>query len=374
MNDSTITGQFLIERETYTGDLHISDGRIRDLQLERSEIDPTTSLWIAGLVDIHCHGGGGMTFSEPAQCAAAAAFHHERGTTTLLASLVSAIPDELSSSCAALGRLTQSGTIAGIHLEGPFLSASYCGAHDPTTLRAPDTNLLADLVDASNGSIVMVTFAPELDGALEAISWCKEHGILAAVGHTAATAERTRAALTAGATVATHICNAMPSTHHRRPGPVPVLLTDDRVACEIILDGEHISPETACLVLSAAGPARITAISDAIAATGMGDGETMLGNVEVVVQDGRATLKGTQTLAGSTITAADSFAEAIDLGWSVENVNEIHTTTPRRILGLEPAFALGSAADLVRLDPSCRKVEAVVRAGDWLRGRTGNGN
>ena len=223
-----------------------------------------------GFVDLHCHGGGGASFTsaDPDQIARAAAMHRAHGTTTMYASLVSADYDDLIAQIRALIPFVDDGTLRGIHLEGPWISPSYCGAHDPLTLRDPDPSEVARVLEAGGGRIRMVTLAPELPSALEAIGVIVDHGAIAAIGHTAADGAAARAAVDAGATVATHLFNAMPPLLHRDAGPVGVLLADPRVTCEVIGDGVHLEPEVVALALAAAH-GRGALVTDAMSEPGM---------------------------------------------------------------------------------------------------------
>ena len=170
------------------------------------------------------------------------AFHRRHGTTTLVASLVTADPAELLRQVEELADDVRAGVIDGIHLEGPWLSARRCGAHEPSLMRDPDPGEIDRVLDAGAGAIRMVTLAPERDGALEAIRQIVDAGVVAAVGHTEATYEQTRAAIAAGATVGTHLFNAMRPINRREPGPVIALLEDSRVTVELITDGVHVDP------------------------------------------------------------------------------------------------------------------------------------
>ncbi len=184
---------------------------------------------VPGFVDTHVHGGGGGSSpAVPDQTATAVAFHRRHGTTTLLASLVSETPGDLLRQVRELTEQVQTGLVGGIHLEGPWLATHRCGAHDPALLRDPAADELDRVLDAGEGAIRMVTLAPERAGGLEAIRRIVDAGAVAAVGHTEATYQQTCAAIEAGATVGTHLFNAMRPIHHREPGPVIALLEDPR--------------------------------------------------------------------------------------------------------------------------------------------------
>src|SRR5690606_13997639 len=190
------------------------------------ERDGEPSGWVLpGFVDIHCHGGGGHSLASGDAEAArgAAAFHASRGTTMLVASMVSSTHEFLLSATEALRPLVADGTLAGIHYEGPYIAEARCGAHVVSVLRDPDTAELGELIDAGGGAVKMVTIAPELPGAVEAIEFLDSRGVVASIGHTDATYEETRAGIDAGAQAATHLFNAMRGFNHRDPGPIPAL-------------------------------------------------------------------------------------------------------------------------------------------------------
>lgn len=329
----------------------------------RPDIDFRPYTITPGFIDIHLHGGGGRSFDERDAGAAEAvvAAHRAHGTTTAVASLISAPVDELVAAMQAYRPLVDAGLLAGIHLEGPFLSGAYRGAHPNAHLRSPDSLALARLLEAGRGILSVITVAPELDGGIAAIEAIRSAGVVAAVGHTAATYEETVAAIDAGATLATHLCNAMRPFHHRSPGAVTACLEDGRVVVELIADGIHLHPAVLALLARCAGPARTVMISDAIAAAACGDGAYSLGGRPVEVVDGRAVLAGTETLAGSTLTLDAALRQAVASGIDLAAAVVSLTANPARVLGLRDRgdLAVGHRADLVVLTNQLR-VEAVM--------------
>src|SRR5262249_32453811 len=253
------------------GEVRIDGDRIAGVGRTRSRAKPDAAWILPGFVDMHVHGGGGPSFTtgDPSAAREAARFHGRHGTTTLLASLVTAPIVHMRQSTVALKALVDDGTLAGLHYEGPYLSAKRCGAQNPEHLRDPDPSQLTKLL--ALGGVRMVTIAPELPRAQEAIALLRNTGVIAAVGHTDATYEQTRAAIAAGATVGTHVCNGMRPVHHREPGPVVALLDAPTVVCEQIPDGVHLHEGMLRHAIRAAGPDRIALITDAIDAAGMSD-------------------------------------------------------------------------------------------------------
>ncbi|OBG62339.1 N-acetylglucosamine-6-phosphate deacetylase [Mycobacterium sp. E3339] len=322
---------------------------------------------VPGFVDMHVHGGGGSSYTDGG-ARAAADFHARHGTTTTLASLVTASPEELLTGVRALAEATRDGVVAGIHLEGPWLSRARCGAHDPALMRDPDPAEIDALLGAGGGAIRMVTLAPELPGADDAIRRFLDAGVVVALGHTDCTYEQAERAIGLGATVGTHLFNAMPPLHHREPGPALALLRHPAVTVEVIADGVHVHPAVVRAVVEDAGPGRVAAVTDAISAAGRGDGAFRIGAVDVDVASGVARVRGTPTIAGSTATM-DQLFRNVHAGAGLAAAAQTTSATPARALGLRGVGSLraGYAANLVVLDRDLR-VAAVMVAGRWRVG------
>jgi N-acetylglucosamine-6-phosphate deacetylase len=324
---------------------------------------------VPGFVDAHAHGGGGGSFdSGTAEDAATAVRAHLRhGTTSMMASLVSAAHATLVRSVEGLADLVDDGLLAGIHLEGPWLSPGRAGAHDPELLADAKPAEVDALVEAGRGHVRMVTLAPERAGGLEAIRRLTAAGVASAIGHTDATYDQARAALDAGATVGTHLFNAMRGLHHREPGPVAALVEHPDAYVELIADGVHVHP--AMLRMAAAAKPHLTAlVTDAMAAAGATDGDYRLGSLTVEVREGVARLAGSGSIAGSTLTLSAAVRYAVRVvGMSLEDAVRAATSTPATLLGLDRVGALrpGHHADLVVLDADL-EVLRVMRRGMWV--------
>jgi N-acetylglucosamine-6-phosphate deacetylase len=328
--------------------------------------------WVLpGFVDMHVHGGGGASFTEgtSGQARQAAAFHRGHGSTTMLASLVTAPLAELEARAGLLAGLADDGVVAGLHLEGPFLSPLRRGAQDLRHMIAPDVAVFERLHAAARGHLRVITLAPELPGALAVIHAATRAGVTVAIGHTDATADVTLAAIAAGATHATHLFNGMRPLHHREPGAVGALLDRDEVTCEVIADGVHLDDIAVRLTARAAGPGRLVLVSDAMAAAGMPDGSYHLGSQRVTVAGGVARLlEDHAAIAGSTATLADVVRHAVAAGLPIPDAAAAASTTPARVLGLADrtgALSPGLAADLVVCDDDFHP-GAVMRHGEWL--------
>jgi N-acetylglucosamine-6-phosphate deacetylase len=356
--------------------IRISDGLIQSVDGDGPSpsgthlVNAAGSLVVPGFVDVHCHGGGGVAFggARPQDVAKAVRTHRAHGTTTLLASLVSAPVTELVEQVAILADLVEEGMLAGIHLEGPFLAAARCGAQNPDVLCDPDPESIGKLLDAGRESIRMVTLAPERTGALDAVRQFTDAGVTVAIGHTDAVSEQVLPAVDAGATVATHLFNGMRGLHHREPGPVGTLLDDERVSIELICDLVHLHPTVARLAARHTGPSRTMLITDAISATGAGDGDYELGGLPVRVSDGVPTLTN-GALAGSTLTMDAAFRNYVtECGMSVPEAVSASSYRPAALFGA-PTGVLkpGAPADLVLLDEQYR-VSRVMCRGEWISG------
>jgi N-acetylglucosamine-6-phosphate deacetylase len=346
----------------------------------RPDHDLGDATLVPGFVDIHVHGGGGGSFTtpDPASALRAVETHRRHGTTTTMASLVTASPDDLLTSVSMLADLYRDGLVAGIHLEGPWISPHRCGAHDPRRLRDPGPAEIDRLLTAADGAIAMVTVAPELVGGVDAVRRFTDAGVIAAVGHTDCSHPVAQEAIDAGARVATHLFNAMRPVHHRDPGPIIALLGDPRVTVELIADGTHLHPALYGYVTRTVGPDRVALVTDAMAAAGLGDGRYRLGPMDVDVVDAVARIAGTRTIAGSTATMDQLFRAAVRTGIADEpqhaeipapppddalvQATRQTATVPARVLGrtdiggLEP----GMRADFVVLDPHLRVARVLV--------------
>jgi N-acetylglucosamine-6-phosphate deacetylase len=329
------------------------------------EVDLEGAWLVPGFIDLHGHGGGGYSYDKGGdEIAGALAVHRSHGTTRSVLSLVANPVAVLKESLGVItGLVASDPLILGAHLEGPFLAPAARGAHNETFLIEPSAAVIDELLAA--GPVRQVTIAPELPGALDAISRLVDAGVVVAVGHTEATYDQARAAFDRGATLLTHGFNAMPGIHHRAPGPIVAAFDDERTTIEIVLDGVHVSPSVAKLAFASA-PGRIALVTDAMAAAGSHDGDYTLGSLTVSVRSGLATLRGTNTIAGSTLTQDVALRCAIvSAGLSPAAAVEALTLTPARVLGIGDRHGLlaeGYAADAVALSGSWH-VERVWAAG-----------
>jgi N-acetylglucosamine-6-phosphate deacetylase len=336
--------------------------------------DAAGALLTPGFIDLHGHGGGGASFDDGAEAIGRAlAVHRAHGTTRSVLSLVANPAGALERSLTAIAGLAKRDPLVlGSHLEGPFLAPTRKGAHNPDFLTTPSPAAVERLVTAAHGTLRQVTLAPELAGALDAIGMLTAAGTVVAVGHTEADEALTRAAFDRGARLLTHAFNAMPGIGHREPGPVVAAIRDERVTAELVLDGVHVHPDVARLLLEAA-PGRVALITDAMAAAGAADGPYRLGSLDVTVADGVARLRQPDgspgSIAGSTLTLDHALRAATRLaGMNLPAAVAALTWVPARTLGLDDRLGRlspGYAADAVLLDEAC-EVRAVWGAGRRL--------
>ena len=341
-------------------------------------------LILPGLVDLHCHGGGGASFpdSEGAEEMLAAVLEHRRhGTTSLVASLVTADAATLREKVAQLTGLHRDGEIAAIHLEGPFLSEARRGAQNPDHLTDGDPALVRELAEIAGGALATMTVAPEAAGADEVIDALAGSGAVPSLGHTdGGSAEMTRAVDRSIAALrrsrgrsplptATHLFNGMRPIHHRDPGPALAALdaaSRGEMVVEVIADGVHLDARTVAHVFALAAEDHVVLVTDAMAAAGMADGRYRLGALDVTVAEGVATLTEGGAIAGGTAHLVEVLRHAV-LEAGVELVAAVRaaSTVPARVLGLEDeigSLAAGRRADVLMVDRALRPV-TVLRGG-----------
>ena len=341
-------------------------------------------LVLPGLVDLHCHGGGGASFpdSSTAEEMLTAVHEHRRhGTTSLVASLVTADADTLRDRVAQLSRLHRDGEIAAIHLEGPFLSEARRGAQNPAHLIGGDPELVRELAQLAGGALATMTLAPEAERADEAIDALAESGAVPSLGHTDGdSAQMTAAVARSGAALrrargrsplptATHLFNGMRPIHHRDPGPALAALdaaSRGQIVVEVIADGVHLDARTVAHVFSLAAEDCVVLVTDAMAAAGMADGRYRLGALDVTVEDGVATLTEGGAIAGGTAHLVDVLRLAVrEAGVDLVAAVRAASTVPARVLGMQDeigSLAAGRRADLLLVDAALRPV-TVVRGG-----------
>lgn len=334
-----------------------------------ASIDLPDAVLAPGLVDVHSHGGGGIAFTEadvdPEAVDRVLALHLSHGTTTMVASLVTASIDRLESQVRALADRVEAGDLAGIHLEGPWLAPEFKGAHDLALLRAPYPADVQRLIDASRHTVKMVTLAPELQDGGPATELMVREGVVVAVGHTNADYDQAMECIKNGATGATHLFNAMPSIHHRAPGPVIALMDSPSVWLEVIADGVHVNGALVAHLFEN-WPDRMVLVTDAMAAAGAADGDYLLGELEVHVREGVARLAVGGNIAGSTLTMDAAVANCVSWGVPLDVVIRAATSQAADYMSLDVGrLRPGARADMVELSGDGR-LRRVMKDGAWV--------
>lgn len=353
----------LVDSELVPGDVALEDGVVAAVGLPVG----SGGLAVPGYVDLQVNGYAGVDFltSDAEAWAVAARAMARDGVTAYVANLITSPVDLITRSVQVGGEVVAEGEpgaarCLGVHLEGPFLAPRRRGTHPLRHLREPDRSLLEPVLAA--GPVVGVTIAPELPRAVGLIAWLSSIGVLVSLGHSDATAEQAHDGFDAGARAVTHVFNGMSQPTSRAPGLTGVALARDDVAVQMICDGVHLAPETAALVVAAAG-SRFVLVTDALSAAGAPDGRYRLGDVEVTKADGQAR-NDDGGLAGSVLSMPGAVRNAIAAGATIEEAVAAATTRPAALLGRSDLGRLrpGDRADVAVLDDSL-EVAATYVAG-----------
>jgi N-acetylglucosamine-6-phosphate deacetylase len=327
-----------------------ADGLIESIEAGEPGSDETTLT--PAFFDIHIHGAAGHDVMEGSAEALGriSRFLATKGVANYLATTVTAPVERTLRSLDGIATAIEAAEHAnqsfaaepvGIHLEGPFISHAKRGVHPPADIQPPSIALFDRLQQAARGHIRLMTIAPEVPGALELIAHATRAGVRVSLGHSDATAAQTYAAIAAGASSATHTFNAMRRLDHREPGIAGAVLDSPELYAELICDGIHVAPEFVRLWLRAKGEQSAILVTDGISATGMPDGEYMLGEFAVTVNNGRCLLtsdlaNGTETLAGSVLTMDRAVANLQAFtGTSLATAVQLASRNPARMLGLD---------------------------------------
>ena len=331
---------------------------------------------VPGFIDIHTHGGAGVDVNGATAegYEKISRFFASQGTTSFLISILTDTPEQTLwciDQYKKWKKMEHKGAkIAGIHLEGPFLSSEYKGAMPEHLLKkSPDIELLKKYQEASGGDIRYTTVSPELAGMPEFIPEIKRLGIQVAIGHSGADYETSVRAIENGAHAGTHVGNAMKLMHQHFPAIFGALLESDKVYCEVICDGRHLHPGTVRTILNAKGTDRVVAITDSIMAAGLPDGEYKLGVNDVVVEGGDAKLKSDGTRAGSTLTTICAYRNLLKFtGRTEEEILPLLTENPAALIGLDDeigSIEKGKSADILLLDGQ-NNIDGVIIEGECM--------
>lgn len=363
MAHSLAAPRLLLPDGTWSGPaaVTVADGRIAQLhgtpppgaeQLKSGALTP-------GLLDIHNNGAFGVDFAtaDPAAWRRVLTELARRGVTAVQPTVITApLPDLLDAMDRIDAAMADTGQarILGAHMEGPFLAPERRGAHRADWIQPPTKAALDILLNhqATRRVLRTVTLAPERDGGIAAVRRLSAAGIIVSVGHSNATAAQTIAAADAGATMVTHVFNAMSPLDHRAPGVPGAALTDGRLWCCLIVDGSHVDP-IACRLVFQAAPGRVIAVSDSIVAAGLPPGTTgEFGGLPIVVDPTGLCRRPDGTISGAGITLDEGVRRMIALGLDPATVLRAATEAPAMALGRDDLGRLqpGAHADLVWWD------------------------
>jgi N-acetylglucosamine-6-phosphate deacetylase len=377
-----VTRAFTPTTEIHDAGILIRDGVIEaigprdDLTVPQGaqEIQASGKIAVPGFIDVHIHGAGGHDVMEGTEEALSTVARTlaAHGTTSFVATTVTASPDSICASAEGIARyitLQQQAEdnraqVLGVHFEGPFISPLRRGVHPTEWITLPSAALLQRFTEAAGGYAQILTIAPELLGAMPCIDAARNAGLVVAMGHTDATYEQARAAIAHGARHAVHVYNAMRPFTHRDSGVIGAVLTSPDVTAELIADGVHVDETAMRILLQAKGAAGVILISDGISATGMPDGKYILGTFEVTVAGG-VCRNAEGKLAGSTLTLDRALRNIVNLGIPLPDALRMLTLNPATLLGIEfkkGSLRTGADADILLLDESLNLTQT------WTRG------
>lgn len=347
--------------------LAVADGRVSDVAGPRKGDMPEYELpvtWsvVPGFIDTHIHGAAGVDVMDatPQALGALARYLPGEGTTSFLATTMSAGDKELAEVAGNVGAYTSGrgeAEILGIHLEGPFIAAAKAGAQGERWLREPDAGVFDEWQRRSGERIRLVTLAPECPGALALVERLVARGVEVSIGHTNCTAAQAEAAIAAGCRRITHLFNAMSGLHHREPGAACAGLLSPQARAEIIADGVHVAPAMLRLAYRMKGLDGLMLVTDSIRGKGCGDGNFDLGGEMAHVRGGVAR-RDNGVLAGSVLRMDQGLRNVLDvLGCGLSDAVRMASVNPAASIGvlerkgtLEP----GKDADIVVLDEQLR--------------------
>ncbi len=369
-----LRGRLVLDDAVVPGRMRIEDGWIATVEPDDDAVAGDARIIAPGFIDVHVHGWGGYDATGDATSLTGMA------TALLRRGVTSFLPTAPTLAAAELPRFAErvrawlpgapgdGAEPLGFNLEGPFLAPGRRGAHDPALLTTPAALGAAALEPLLDGLRVM-TIAPELPGAVDLVRRLAARGIAASLGHSDATVGQARSGYLAGATTTTHVFNAMSGIDHRRPGLAVAALTTDEAYVELIADGHHVDPAVWPIITRTKPPDRLLLVSDALPLAGMGDGRTSVGGLAVEVRDGRATLAGTDTLAGSVIALDTAVRNLVREGVPLPRAVAAASANPAALLGEDDRgrLVVGRRAHLVELDRDLR-VRRVTRGAGWVDG------
>ena len=367
-NARIITESGIIE----SGSLLVEDGLITSVGKGRSRgsvsLDARGLYVGPGFIDLHAHGGAGANFldGDPVSIRRAVAVHARHGTTSMLATIGTAGLAAMESAVARTSNAIEEGScegLLGIHLEGPFLNPSRCGAQPAEAIRLPERGELLDLMDLAGEHLKLMTLAPEVEGGISLIPILRKRGVVAALGHSDADAVQAQAAFEAGAGYVTHLFNAMSGLNHRRPGLAVAALMEEGLPVELIADGVHVDPLMLRLAARVKGWAGIVIATDCMEALESGSPVFRMGGRKVTLREGVPRMEG-GVLCGTMLTMARAAANLMRYaGAGLTEAISAGTINPARVIGVDGrkgSIAEGKDADLVVFDDDIKVMATVI--------------
>lgn len=365
---------FLKDRVLSNGAIFISNGLIENISAENTyenieTIDLSKYRILPGLIDTHIHGANGFDTMDASYNSLneISKYLGTVGVTGFLATTVTAPWEKITTAVNNIHEAMNSGVegaeLLGAYIEGPYITEKYKGAHPSEYIRRIDLEEMKKLIDSFPSCIKTVTVAPDKEGAMGLIKYLKSQNINPSIGHTNATYEETVAAIEAGANIAVHVFNGMRGLHHREPGTVCAVLIDDRICCELIADMIHVHPAVMKLIVSTKGTENIGLITDCMMAGGLEDGEYMLGELKVFVEDGIARIEN-GALAGSTLRMVNAIRNMNEhVGVSLIHAVNMASLVPAKIARvdhIQGSIEAGKKANFTIIDNDFNVVMTIV--------------
>ena len=362
--------KIVLKDRVIEGDILTADGIIRDiidkkspvkaetLEVENS-IDLDGKYVVPGFIDVHIHGSNGADAMDGTAEAlkTISSYITTKGTTKFLATTLTSSKEELINVLKIAADLQNKeidgATIFGVHMEGPYFDIEYKGAQNEKYMKPATEKEIKDYLDVKPGLVKMMSLSPHTEQSIETVKFLKENGVIVSVGHSAAKFNDVMKAVDAGLSHSTHTFNGMRGINHREPGVAGAVLISDKINAEVIFDKIHIHPEIVRLMIKAKGTDKVVCITDAMAATGLPNGNYKLGELDVYVKDGEARLKSNDSLAGSVLTMDKAFKHVIELGYPIYEAVKLTSTNAAIEFGLNAgAIEVGKEADFTVLDDS----------------------
>lgn len=382
MHQRILKGNIVLEDRIVEGGIvRIEEEKIAGVLTHQQEMDAAgvefsdygEAFVIPGLVDLHLHGALEKDVMDcQGESLKQIALHQSRcGVTGFLGSTMSALIEAVLEAVEVIkktsqiqARLRMPSELLGVHVEGPFLSKQKKGAQDPSYIRAMEETDVNRLINAVHGLRAVISLAPEISDNQRFIPKLKEKDFVVAIGHSNASYEQALQSFKKGISHATHLFNAMSGFNHREPGVVGAVLDSDGISAELIVDGIHVHPAALRLAVARKGTERLCLITDSLKAAGAGEGVFQWGNMEIDVKGPRATIKGSDVLAGSVLTMNRAVKNMIDwTGVSMSQAVNMASLNPAQVLGLEGkigSIQAGKTANLAVLNREFEVLETIL--------------